>query len=101
MPSALSIHSVLLKGLVFRYVFLPKLTCMDFWKLYLGGIGWFQDTGRVDREMEISQKESLLGKRGVEPGEGKKGPERLLIGGIQKLRLGKGIKGLPLWPFNV
>lgn len=56
------------KGLVFRYVFLPKLTCMEFWKLYLGGIGWFQDTGRVDREMEISQKESLLGKRGVEPG---------------------------------
>ena len=97
----LFLHSVFLKGLVLRYVFLLKLTCIEFWKPSLGGIGWFQVTGRVGREMEISQKENSLGKRGVEPGEGKKGPERLLIGGIQKLRFGKGIKGLPLWPFNV
>ena len=40
----LFLHSVFLKGLVFRYVFLLKLTCIEFWKPYLGGIGWLQDT---------------------------------------------------------
>lgn len=57
------------------------------------GYGGFKVLAEWGREMDVDPKESSLGTRGAGAGEGKKGPERLPTGGIQKLESGRRSKG--------
>lgn len=93
LSSTLFLHLVFLKELVFRHVSLLKLTCIEFWKPYLGGIGWLQDTAEwVEKWNESERKFTRRkgsgargGKEGTRKTPGWRNPETQVWKGYQRL----------------